>query len=98
MAPMIVMTSETTVAKIGRSMKKRLILMGFAFPTRGARCRPASFLRLGDRRLGQRLREGQGLAPGGHPSAGPGALQAPDDHPIHGRDTLAHHAHAFVER
>jgi hypothetical protein len=32
MPPMMVMTSDTTAAKIGRSMKKRLILMDLLVP------------------------------------------------------------------
>ena len=45
MAPMMVMTSETTAAKIGRTMKKRLMRMVFAFPTAAAAAREL-FLRL----------------------------------------------------
>src|SRR5215207_4051640 len=98
MAPMMVMTSATTAAKIGRSMKKRLILMGFAFPAGGAAPRPASFLRLRDRLCGRPRGQGRRLALGADLAAGAGALQAPNDHPLRGRDALAHHAQPLVER
>src|SRR5262249_29177073 len=95
MPPMMVMTSDTTAAKIGRSMKKRLILMGVV-PTGGAQRRRASFLCLDDRPFGRRSGQHRRLPLGGHLAAGARALQAADDHPVLGGDALAHHAHALV--
>src|SRR5262245_50443730 len=97
MAPMMVMTSATTAAKIGRTMKKRLILMGLAVPARGAWACPASFLGLRRRPCGRRLRERQSLALGRHLDAGAGALQPPGEDPLLGEDTFAHHAQTLVQ-
>src|SRR5215469_3526527 len=94
MPPMMVMTSDTTAAKIGRSMKKRLILMG-VLPTGGAQRRRASLLCLGDGPLGRRSGR-RHLALGGHLATGTGALQAAHDHPVLGGDALAHDTHALV--
>src|SRR5215472_2694595 len=95
MPPMMVMTSDTTAAKIGRSMKKRLILMG-VLPTGGAQRRRASFLCLRDGPPGRRCGRRRHLALGGHLAAGTGALQAAHDHPVLGGDALAHDTHALV--
>src|SRR4051794_35112715 len=98
MAPMMVTTSATTAAKIGRSMKKRLILMGVAVPKRGAGRRPPSFLRLHDRLGGHGRCRRRLLAPGCDLAARARTLQPPDDHPLLRRDAFAHYAHALVER
>src|SRR6185369_830327 len=98
MAPMMVMTSATTTAKIGRTIKKRLILIGFAISARGAwRC-PALFLRLRHRLCGRRLGQGQGLALGRHLDAGASALQASDDDPLLGGEAFAYDAQVLVQR
>src|SRR4051812_23418572 len=96
MAPMMVMTSDTTAAKIGRSMKKRLILMRLAVLAGGAWA-PASFLRLHDRLGSQRVGQGRRLVLGCNLAARARALQAAHDHPVLGRYAFAHHAHALVE-
>ena len=99
MAPMMVMTSATTAAKIGRSMKKRLILMGFAVPaSRGCAapciipgpcrrlCRPAPRRAAGASRLGVTLMPGRARCRPlmiTHSSAD---------------DAFAHHAQALVQR
>src|SRR5262245_38451387 len=94
---MMVMTSATTAAKIGRSMKNRLILMGLAVPARAAWAFPALFLGLRRRLYGRRLGQRQSLALGRHLDAGAGALQPPGDDPLLGGETFAHHAQALVQ-
>src|SRR5262245_14311490 len=97
MAPMMVMTSATTAAKIGRSMKNRLILMGLAVPARAAWACSASFLGLRRRLRGWRLGERQSLPLGRHLDAGTGALQPTGYDPLLGGEAFAHHAQALVQ-
>src|SRR2546430_5291976 len=127
MAPMMVMTNETTAAKIGRSMKNWLIRMrlprsspvpsphsswgegwgeGQPFapaplaaplPIVRSMERGRSFPLLLRRAASRRFRHRQRLALGRHLLAGPGALQAPRDHPLVARQPFARHAQAVEQ-
>src|SRR5262245_5516508 len=100
MAPMMVMTIDTTAAKIGRAMKKRLKSMGWPPSSRQPAGREdSSFRRLRLRRLRRAgLRLGDGEALGLDLGARTRALQASGDHPLAGSEALAHHPQAVDQR
>src|SRR5215468_8151615 len=97
MPPMMVMTSATTVAKIGRSIKKRLIGIRW---TSGSARQPGKAgtsvagLWISGRRRGHGDRRALGL----HFQAGARALQPLGDHPVLGADAFPHHPQALDQR
>src|SRR5688572_10402987 len=90
---MIVITTETTAAKIGRTMKNWLMRMPSLYlcplsPPAGRGSLPL----LSRRGVGRSFRDGERLALGAHLLAGPGAMQSLGDHPFIARDAFARHA------
>src|SRR5215813_8366596 len=84
---MMTVTMEMTAAKIGRSMKKREMFIDSlgSERSRGRTC--------------GRLRRGRdGLLLGLDDDVGPRPLDALHDDPVAGRESLAHHAQAVVQR
>src|SRR5262249_56899343 len=88
---MMTVTMEMTAAKIGRSMKKREMFIDSLVDSLGSE-------RSGRRARGGLRRSRDGLLLGFDDDVGPRPLDALHDDPVAGREPLAHHPQAVVQR